>query len=88
MKEIVKLNLSQEIITKIDGLFSENIDPSIVKKITGDVSKYINGNYQRQLLENIDFKILVKDTILINSFKEQSERYLFTLENSRIFDIE
>lgn len=88
MKGIIKLNLSQEIITKIDGLFSENIDPSIVKKITGDVSKYINGNYQRQLLENIDFKILVKDTILINSFKEQSERYLFTLENSRIFDIE
>ena len=27
MKEIIKLNLSQEIITKIDGLFSENIDP-------------------------------------------------------------
>ena len=41
-----------------------------------------------QLLENIDFKILVKDTILINSFKEQSDRYLFTLENSRIFEIE
>lgn len=88
MKELIKANLSQEIISKIDKLFSDDIDPSIVKKITSDASKYINGNYQRQLLENIDFKILVKDTILINSFKEQSERYLFTLENSRIFDIE
>ena len=58
------------------------------KKIINDLEKYINGNYQRQLFENIDFKILVKDTILINSFKEQSERYLFTLENSRLFDID
>ena len=88
MKELIKTNLSQEIISKTSELFSDDVDPSIVKKITGDVSKYINGNYQRQLLENIDFKILVKDTILINSFKEQGERYLFTLENSRIFDIE
>lgn len=88
MKELIKKNLSQEIISKTSELFSDDVDPSIVKKITGDVSKYINGNYQRQLLENIDFKILVKDTILINSFKEQGERYLFTLENSRIFDIE
>ena len=71
-----------------DLLFSNDVDSGVVKKITSDVSKYINGNYQRQLLENIDFKILVKDTILINSFKEQSDRYLFTLENSRIFEIE
>lgn len=88
MKEIIKLSLNQEIIDKVNELFSNDVDSSVVKKITSDVSKYINGNYQRQLLENIDFKILVKDTILINSFKEQSDRYLFTLENSRIFEIE
>lgn len=88
MKESIKLNLNQEIIANISKLFSDGADSSIVKKVTTDVSKYINGNYQKQLLENIDFKILVKDTILINSFKEQSERYLFTLENSHIFDVE
>ena len=40
----------------------------------------------KQLLENIDIKILVKDTTLINSSKEQAERYLFTINNSRLFD--
>jgi hypothetical protein len=34
----------------------------------------------------VDIKILVKDTTLINGVKEQSERYIFTLENSRLYD--
>ena len=48
------------------------------------MTKYLKKNYLSQLLENIDIKILVKDTTLINSTKEQSERYLFTLNNSRL----
>ena len=55
--------------------------------------KQENGEYfpvslfecHRQLFENIDIKILIKDTTLINIVKEQTERYLFTLNNSRIF---
>ena len=35
--------------------------------------------------DNIDFKMLVKDTTLVNGTKEHGERYLFTLNNSRIF---
>ena len=31
-------------------------------------------------------KILVKDTILLNSLKEQIERFVFTMENSHLFD--
>ena len=57
-----------------------------MKKIVDDITKFVNGTYQRQLLENSDIKILVKDTTLINGVKEQSERYLFTLENSRLFN--
>ena len=38
------------------------------------------------MLENIDIKILVKDTTLINGAKEQAERYLFTLNNSRLLN--
>ena len=38
------------------------------------------------MAENIDFKILVKDTTLINGLKEQAERYVFTKNNSRLFN--
>ena len=38
------------------------------------------------LLDNVDFKILVKDTTLANGVKEQGERHLFTLNNSRILN--
>ena len=73
---------------KMDSLFDKDVDSAIKKRIITDVTKYINNNYLKQLLENIDFKILVKDTILTNSIKEQGERYLFTLENSRLFDVQ
>lgn len=88
MKESVKEITNNKILLSVEKLFVDNTDPLVKKKIIGDLEKYINGNYQKQLFENIDFKLLVKDTILINSFKEQSERYLFTLENSRLFDID
>ena len=60
-------------------------DEFVKSRIIQDFAKYMNGQYKRQLLENIDIKILVKDTTLINLIKEQTERYLFTLANSRLF---
>lgn len=87
IKSSIKYLLNVEILDNLDSLFDE-IDLNIKNQIIIDVTKYINNYYLKQLLENIDFKILVKDTILINSIKEQSERYLFTLENSRLFDVE
>ena len=50
------------------------------------MAKWINGVYKNELLENVDIKILVKDTTLINSTKEQAERYLFTINNSRLLN--
>ena len=85
---IIKDILNTEIFEKMDSLFDKDVDSAIKKRIITDVTKYINNNYLKQLLENIDFKILVKDTILTNSIKEQGERYLFTLENSRLFDVQ
>ena len=73
-----------EIIDMI-SIFIDNIDVSLKKKINDEVIKFVKGAYQRQLLENIDFKILVKDTTLANSAKEHAERHLFTLANSRLF---
>lgn len=87
IKDFIKNSLNTEIFEKVDLLF-DDVDLNIKKRIIADSTKYINNNYLKQLLENIDFKILVKDTILTNSIKEQGERYLFTLENSRLFDVQ
>ena len=85
LKDNLKDTLDNEIVCKIGLIFNDICDDVKLKKINDDIVKFVNGSYQRQILENIDFKILVKDTTLINGVKEQSERYLFTLENSRLY---
>ena len=70
----------------MENIFINDTNEDIRSKIVSGVSKYVKGSYQKQLLDNIDFKILVKDTTLINGTKEQSERYLFTLNNSRLLN--
>ena len=67
-------------------IFLDNIEESTKSKVIEDITKYIKGNYQKQLLENFDIKIMVKDTTLMNGTKEQGERYLFALNNSRLLN--
>lgn len=90
IKKILKDNLSdslnKDIINNVENTFKSIQDEAILKKIHVDFTKFVTGSYQRQFLENVDIKILVKDTTLINGVKEQSERYIFTLENSRLYD--
>lgn len=85
IKEHVNKYLEKDVLKNVDCLFLDDIDIEVKKKIVTEVTKFVNGSYQKQLLENVDFKVLVKDTILMNGTKEQNERYLFTLNNSRIF---
>lgn len=85
MKEQLQDSIENKIIMNVDSVFSGEIADSVKKKISDEVIKFTKGAYQRQLLENVDFKMLVKDTTLINGVKEQGERHLFTLNNSRIF---
>ncbi len=85
LKEKLKLTIQKKIVNNVNNMFTDNIAEEAKKKITNDFVKFISGPYQRQLLENIDFKILVKDTTLMNGIKEQTDHYLFTLENSRLF---
>ena len=67
-------------------IFDKKVEESIVNKVTKEATDYLKKNYQRQLLENVDIKILVKDTTLINNVKEQTERYIFALNNSRLLN--
>lgn len=85
IKEHVNKYLEKDVLKKVDVLFLDDVDIEVKKKIITEVTKFVNGSYQKQLLENVDFKVLVKDTILVNGLKEHNERYLFTLNNSRIF---
>lgn len=81
-----QMNISyNKLMSKIDTIFLDEIDIKIKEKVIKDISLYISNNFQKQLVENIDIKILIKDTTLINLIKEQTERYLFTLSNSRLF---
>ncbi len=85
MKDKIQESVEKKIIKNVADVFTGEIDDSISKKICDEVVKFVKGAYQRQLLENVDFKMLVKDTTLANSAKEHAERHLFTLANSRLF---
>lgn len=90
IKNILKKSLKDsydDIIDKqIKAIFDGKIEEDIYDKFHNDISKYIKTTYQKQLFESLEIKILVKDTTLINATKEQGERYLYILDNSRIFN--
>lgn len=88
LKEQLAYSFEEFLLPNITSVFSEQVDEEMQKKIIQEITKYMKGNYQKQILENFDMKVLVKDTTLMNSIKEQGDRYLFTLKNSRVFSVE
>ncbi len=72
-----------KLLDHVEELFSE-IETDDSKKIYDEIAKYIKNHYIKQILDSFDMKLMVKDTILMNGVKELSDRYLFTLENSRL----
>lgn len=76
----------KQILKNIKNVFKDDVDETAKNKIITDITKYIKGAYHKQLIENLDMKILVKDTTLINTVKETTDRYLFTLSNSRLLN--
>ena len=91
LKKILKDNMNDSyeklFIKNIDKLF-DNVDETIKNKIIEDIAKFITKNYMKQIMDSFDIKVLVKDTILMNSINEQNERYIFKLNNSRLFTME
>lgn len=78
--------LDKQILKNIKNVFKDDVEETAKNKIVTDITKYIKGAYHKQLIENLDMKILVKDTTLINTVKETTDRYLFTLSNSRLLN--
>lgn len=94
-KELVKFNKDAKKEEKqvLTGLVKENFVSNLDLIVNDsnanfrkDTMKFLQTTYIKQILEIIDMKILVKDTILLNSLKEQIERFVFTKENSHLFD--
>ena len=89
IKSILKDSFSSSLellLNDIDNIFMKDLDLNVKKKIVDEFTKYMKGKYQKQLLENIDIKILIKDTTFINIIKEQGDRYIFTINNSRLLN--
>ena len=86
IKDSVNEELESTILKSLSNIFTKETSSEIIDKFILEYTKFVKGNYQKQLLENFDIKILVKDTTLINSVKEQGERYLFTLNHSKLLN--
>lgn len=80
-KQILTVLVKENLVSNLDLIVKDS--NSTFKK---DATKFLQTIYVKQILETIDMKILVKDTILLNSLKEQIERFVFTKENSHLFD--
>lgn len=90
-KQIQK-EVKQTLEKNVDTLILQNLSKLFCKEkenltaTSKQMKDFIKKKYCKQILESLDIKILVKDTTLLNVLKEQTNRYLFTLENSHLFD--
>ena len=80
-KQVLTSLVKEKLVSNLDLIVKD--DNTTFKK---DATKFLRTTYVKQILETVDIKILVKDTILLNSLKEQIERFVFTMENSHLFD--
>ena len=80
-KEVIKRLVNEEIIANVDKINEDNMS-----KYKKEVLDFLQITYVKQFLELLEMKIIVKDTILLNSLKEHIERFIFTTENSHLFD--
>lgn len=78
--------IDKNIVKNVNKLFTENSASDGEQSFSREMVKFLKTTYIKQLLESVDFKIIVKDTTLINRVKEQGERYLFTKKNSYLLN--
>ena len=81
IKKVIEDSITKNFNNNINKIIS-NLDNQDIK----DLDKYLTNIYIKDIMESVDIKILVKDATMVNSIKEATETYLFTLENSRLFD--
>lgn len=85
IREYTKDSLTKNIVANFSKLYKSTSEEEKINEIELKFKKYLKTTYLKQLKENVQIKIMVKDRTLINMVAEQGERYLFTKENSYIF---
>ncbi len=85
LKDSIILSLDKNVITSLDKIFVDK-DITNYEKVKKEMIKFLKNNYLKQLLDNIDIKVLIKDATLMNNVRELSDRYVFTLLNSKLFE--
>ncbi len=86
MKEDISDVIDKKIVKNVKQLFTKVTDEKLYVTLSNEMIKFVQSNYVKQVLESIDFKIIVKDTTLINGVREQGERFLFTKMNSYLLN--
>lgn len=86
LKKGIILYFEKYIINNINLIFKNNLSNKDIENIKNILNDYINNCYLKQVINNIDNKVMIKDTILINACKEATNRYLFTLNHSRLLN--
>lgn len=90
LKKEIKFDVSkvveEKIVKCVNHIFTEDISEKTLNDLSSEMIKFVNTTYIKQILESIDFKIVVKDATLINGIREQGERFLFTKMNSYLLN--
>lgn len=100
-KDLIKINQNlkkeikgqvKEVISSLEGhldsIYKEGTSLDTKRNMNAQFLKYMKGIFQKDLLEHISMKILIKDQTLFSGVGELGERYLFTKMNSHLFDEE
>lgn len=86
MKADISAVIEKKIVKNVNHVFTKEIDEKSANILSNEMIKFVSSTYLKQLLESIDFKVIVKDTTLINGVREQGERFLFTKMNSYLLN--
>lgn len=86
IKEQIVDSSTKKIVNNVKYVFTEETEEKKQEQMITEISKFLITTYPRQLLESVDFKVLVKDTTFMNGVREQSERYIFTKMNSYLLN--
>ena len=86
IKSDVADTIDKKIVKNVNRLFTDDIDEKEANTFASEMIKFVQSAYLKQLLESVDFKVIVKDTTLINGVREQGEHFLFTKMNSYLLN--
>lgn len=85
IKDNILENIEKIIMKQSNKIYSGDVDSDIKDNILDEIIKAMKNNYCKQIIDSTKEKMSMKDITLINVVKEQGERYLFTIKNSRLF---